>query len=125
MEVAAMNAQDIVTEISEKAGLDRAASEKAVGTIFSVLQHEGEGTRVSELFASVPGALDLAKQYDVMAPAASGEGSKAGLLGALSSALGSALGEKAGALINGISQLRASGLDAEQIRQAGTTLIQQ
>jgi hypothetical protein len=120
-----MNAQDIVDTVSQKLGLDQATTEKAVGTIFSVLDHEAEGTRMAEFFGSMPGASDLAKRYDVMTPAANDGGSSGGLLGALSSALGGSLGEKTGALINGISQLRSSGLDAAQIRQAGTMLIQQ
>jgi hypothetical protein len=120
-----MNAQDIVDTVSQKLGLDQVVTEKAVGTIFSVLDHEAEGTRMAEFFDSMPGASDLAKRYDVMTPAANSGGSSGGLLGALSSALGSSLGEKTGALVNGISQLRASGLDATQIREAGTLLIQQ
>ncbi|MDW6020737.1 hypothetical protein SAZ10_03070 [Mesorhizobium sp. BAC0120] len=119
-----MNAQDIIAEICEKVGVDQAAGEKVVGTIFSVLQHEAQGSRVGELLAKIPGASDLAGQYDVTAPAATGEGAAGGLLSTLSSALGNVLGGQAGALINGISQLRASGLDAEQIREAGTTVIQ-
>jgi hypothetical protein len=43
----------------------------------------------------------------------------------LQGALGGVLGEKAGALINGIAALRASGLDMAQIQQAGETLIKQ
>ncbi|RJG44604.1 hypothetical protein [Mesorhizobium sp. DCY119] len=119
-----MNIQEILTTVSSKAGLDEPTTEKAVGTILSVLEHEAEGTRVAELFGSIPGSLDLARQYDVMAAQPAG-GSGGGLFGSLTSALGGALGEKAGALINGISQLRSTGLDATQIRQAGTTLIQQ
>ncbi|WP_281058031.1 hypothetical protein [Mesorhizobium sp. M7A.F.Ca.MR.245.00.0.0] len=39
-----MNVQDIVNTVSQKAGLDHATTEKVVGTIFSVLEHEAEGT---------------------------------------------------------------------------------
>jgi hypothetical protein len=116
-----MDAQDIVNTVSQKAGLDQAVTEKVVGTIFSVLEHEAEGTSASSFFAKIPGADGLAQKYDVMAAAPAG----GGLLSSLQGALGGALGEKAGALINGIAALKASGLDMAQIQKAGTTLIQQ
>ena len=117
-----MNVQDIVNTVSQKAGLDQATTEKVVGTIFSVLEHEAEGTSVSSFFDQIPGADALAQKYDVMAAAPNSGG---GLLSSLEGALGGVLGEKAGALINGIAALKASGLDMAQIRQAGETLIQQ
>ncbi|PDQ17742.1 hypothetical protein CN311_28495 [Mesorhizobium sanjuanii] len=117
-----MDAQDIVNTVSEKAGLDQAVTEKVVGTIFSVLEHEADGTTLSRFFAKIPGADGLAQKYDVMAAGSAGSG---GLLSSLQGALGGVLGEKTGALINGIAALKASGLDMAQIRQAGATLIQQ
>ena len=119
-----MNVQDIVNTVSQKAGLDQATTEKVVGTIFSVLEHEAEGTSVSSFFAQIPGADALAKQYDVMA-AGAGTSSGGGFLSSLQGALGGVLGEKAGALINGVAALKASGLDMAQIQKAGTTLIQE
>ncbi|MBW8909421.1 MAG: hypothetical protein JF620_10440 [Mesorhizobium sp.] len=117
-----MNIQDIVNTVSQKAGLDQATTEKVVGTIFSVLEHEAEGTSISAFFAQIPGADALAKQYDVMA---AGTSSGGGFLSSLQGALGGVLGEKAGALINGVAALKASGLDMAQIQKAGSTLIQQ
>jgi len=120
----AMNVQDIVNTVSQKAGLDEPTTEKVVGTIFSVLEHEAEGTSVSSFFAQIPGADALAQKYDVMAAGAAAS-SGGGLLSSLQGALGGVLGEKAGALINGVAALKASGLDMAQIQKAGTTLIQQ
>lgn len=117
-----MNVQDIVNTVSQKAGLDQATTEKVVGTIFSVLEHEAEGTSASSFFAKIPGAGALAQKYDVMA---AGGTSGGGFLSSLQGALGGVLGEKAGALINGVAALKASGLDMTQIQKAGTTLIQQ
>lgn len=114
-----MQIQDIVGPVSAKLGLDQATTEKAIGIIFSVLEHEADGTQVGTLFAKIPGAADLAHQNDVMA---AGEGS--GLLGSLASSFGGVFGSKAGALVNGITQLHDSGLDSAQIRQAGTMLVQ-
>ncbi|TPI27371.1 hypothetical protein FJ970_15440 [Mesorhizobium sp. B2-1-8] len=116
-----MNIQDIVNTVSQKAGLDQATTEKVVGTIFSVLEHEAEGTSASSFFAKIPGADDLAHQYDVMAAPAGG----GGFLSSLQGALGGVLGEKAGALVNGLAALKASGLDMAQIQKAGETLVQQ
>ena len=118
-----MDVQDIVNTVSQKAGLDQATTEKVVGTIFSVLEHEAEGTSASSFFAKIPGADALAQKYDVLGAAPAGGGG--GFLSSLQGALGGVLGEKTGALINGIAALKASGLDMAQIQKAGTTLIQQ
>ena len=120
-----MNAQDIVTTVSQTAGLDVATTEKVVGTIVSMLVLEAEGTSASSFFAKIPGADALAQKYDVMAAGAAGGTSGGGLLSSLQGALGGLLGEKAGALINGVAALKASGLDMAQIQKAGATLIQQ
>lgn len=117
-----MDVQDIVNTIANKVNIDPLTTEKVVGTILSVLEHETEGTSASALFDKLPGSLELAQKYDVMAAGVSGGG---GLLGGLTSALGGVLGEKTGALVNGISQLQASGLSLEEIKDAGTTLIEQ
>jgi hypothetical protein len=118
-----MDAQSIVNTVAEKAGLDQAVTEKVVGTIFSVLEHEAEGTAASSFFAKIPGAGALAQKYDVMAATPAGGGG--GFLSSLQGALGGVLGEKTGALINGVAALKASGLDMAQIQKAGTTLVQQ
>ncbi len=117
-----MNVQEIIYAISNKVDIDPTTMEKVVGTILSVLQHETEGTSAERFFDKLPGSLELAEQYDVMAPDPNSGG---GLLSSLQGALGGALGEKAGALINGIAQLKATGLDMEQIQQAGSALVEE
>ena len=119
-----MNIQDIINTIANQINVDPLTSEKVVGTILSVLQHETEGTSAEALFGKLPGSLELAQKYDVMAADAAASGS-GGLLGSLTSALGGALGEKAGALVRGISQLQASGLSLAEIQEAGSALIEQ
>ncbi|WP_378949988.1 hypothetical protein [Mesorhizobium sp. ANAO-SY3R2] len=116
-----MNAQDIVNTVSTQLKLDPATAEKAVGTIFSVLEHESGGVASAGLFTRIPGADDLAHSYDVMAGAGSGGGHD----GSLGSLLGASLGEKTGAIVNGITQLRSLGLDMAQIEQAGETLMRE
>jgi hypothetical protein len=115
----AITAQDIVDQVATRLGLDQAAAENAVGTILSVIDHEAEGTSVDSLFDKIPGARDLAQRYDVMAPDPKAGG------GGLMDMLGSALGEKAGALLHGISRLKASGLSIEQVEQAGQQFFRQ
>ena len=118
-----MNAQDVVNTIAQKTSIDQPTTEKVVGTILSVIQHEVDAATVEPWFAKLPGADQLAQQYDVMRAApASGGG---GLLGSLQSALGGILGGKAGALVNGVAQLESTGLSMAQIQQAAATLIQQ
>ncbi|MBN9245094.1 MAG: hypothetical protein J0I98_20140 [Mesorhizobium sp.] len=117
-----MDMQDIINTISNKVDIDPMTMEKVVGTILSVLQHETDGTSAQALFDKLPGSLELAQKYDVMAAGAASGG---GLLGSLTSALGGALGEKTGALVKGFSQLEASGLSLDQIQKAGTELIEQ
>jgi hypothetical protein len=118
-----MDVQDIVNTIANQVNIDPLTTEKVVGTILSVLQHEAEGTSAETLFQKLPGSTELAQKYDVMAADAAAGGG--GLLSSLTSALGGALGEKTGALIKGISQLEASGLSLEQIKEAGTALVEQ
>jgi hypothetical protein len=120
-----MDIQDIVATVSTKTGLDPAKTENAVGIILSVLEHEAEGTRIAALFDNIPGAVDLARRYDVMAAHDEAAGTGGGLLGTLASTLRGAVGGKTGALISGIAQLRACGLDASQVSQAGAALLEQ
>jgi hypothetical protein len=115
----AITAQDIVDQVAARLGLDQSAAESTVGTIFSVIDHEADGTQVEALFDKIPGARDLAQRYDVMAPDPNAGG------GGLMDMLGSALGEKAGALLHGISRLKKSGLSVEQVREAGEQFFQQ
>ena len=115
----AITAQDIVSQVATRLGLDQSAAENTVGTILSVIDHEAEGTQVDALFDKLPGARDLAQRYDVMAADPSSGG------GGLMDMLGSALGEKAGALLKGVSRLKQAGLTVEQVEQAGDLRFQQ
>ena len=118
-----MQVEDIVTNISNQVGIDPATAEKAVGIILSVFRHEADGTRIGQLFAAIPGADDLASRYDVMAQES--QQSAGGLAGLVRSALGSLLGSKAGALIQGVTQLQGAGLDMGQIQQTGASFVDQ
>jgi hypothetical protein len=119
-----IQAHDVITMVASKTGLDAAATENAVGTIFSIISHEAEGTTVSQLFAKIPGASDLATRYDVMAaPAAGGGASGGGIMGMVTGLFGGLLGARAQAVINGIAHLESSGLTMAQIEAVGATLL--
>ena len=62
-----MDVQDIVNTIANQVNIDPLTTEKVVGTILSVLQHEAEGTSAATLFDKLPGSTELAQKYDVMA----------------------------------------------------------
>lgn len=117
-----IDTNQIIDTVAARGTLSRGATEKAVGTILSILQHEA-GHDVDGIFARVQGAAQLAQTYDVMSPQASGQSN--GLLGTFIASLGSGVGEKAGALVNGLGQLKSTGLNAAELRQAGSVLIKQ
>lgn len=115
-----LDIQSMIASVSGQAGIEPAAAETAVGTILSILSHEAPAGQVGQLFGMIDGASGLAQQYDVLtAPAQPG----GGLLGAVTGVLGGFMGGRIGALIAGIEQLRATGLSAGQIEQAGQTLL--
>lgn len=117
-----VDTRQIIDTIAARSDLDRGVTEKAVGTILSILRHEA-GHDADGIFARVPGSAELAQAYDVMSPQASGQSE--GLLGTLISSLGGGVGEKAGALINGLGQLKSTGLNMAQLHQAGSVLMKQ
>ena len=119
----AVDIQSIIATIAGKANIELAAAETAVGTIFSIFQHEAPAEHVNTLFTAVTGATDLAQRYDVMAPAAAGAATGGGLFGALEGALGGLLGGRIGVLLHGIERLKSTGLSVAQIEQAGAALI--
>src|SRR5690242_3419637 len=101
---------DFVDTIATKAGVQPAAAETVVGTILSVIQQEGDGTKVGKLFDQIPGASDLAKQHVVTA------GSAGGVLGALSGFADKYVGGAAGVLVAGFAQIEATNLTMAQIQ---------
>lgn len=112
-----MQIGDIVAMVATQVKIDQPTAESAIGTILSVLNHESEGSQVKELFDKIPGAQDLAQRYDVMT-ATPGEQS-----GGLLNMLGAALGERANVAAHGVTRLMNSGLTIEQVREAGTLLV--
>jgi hypothetical protein len=48
--------ESFVDEIAQRSKIDPAATETAVGTILSVIQQEGNPSKVAQLFSALPGA---------------------------------------------------------------------
>jgi len=78
--------ESFVDEIAQRSKIDPLAAETAVGTILSVIQQEGNPSKVAQLFSALPGAADLAQKHPVVA------GSGGGVGGALSGLAASSLG---------------------------------
>jgi hypothetical protein len=115
-----LNIQSIISSVGTQAGIDLTQAETAIGTILSIVQHEAPEAQVSQLFSQVDGASDLANKYDVTAAAPAAGG---GLFGQIEGMLGGALGGKVGALLNGITQLKNTGLSVAQIEATGQALL--
>ncbi len=113
-----MRIEDITSGIAGKLGLAPDVTEKAVGTIFSVIEHEAAPGASQAIFEHIPGAADLAHRFDVAAADPS-----LGIFGQLSATLGGVFGSKAVAMLTGLSQLESIGLDGSQLQQAARTLF--
>ena len=96
--------QELIARIVTKTGLDPKRAEKALGIMLSLVKTQGNQQKVGELFAKLPGADELARQY-------SGNGSRGGLFGML------------GGPYAAISKLQAAGLNMDQIKQLGSETL--
>ncbi len=109
--------EGFVDDIARRSNIDPAAAETAVGTILSVIQQEGNSSKVSELFSDLPGAADLARKYPVVS------GSGGGVGGALSSLAGKFIGADAGVMVAAATQIEQTGLTLQQIKNIGAGLV--
>jgi hypothetical protein len=111
------NMVSFVDEIAQRSKIDPVAAETAVGTILSVIQQEGNPSKVAQLFNALPGAADLAQKHAVVA------GSGTGVGGALSSLAGKFVGADAGLMVAALAQIEQTGLSLQQIKNVGGALI--
>ena len=109
--------ESFVDEIARRSKIDPAAAETAVGTILSVIQQEGNASKVAQLFNDLPGAADLAQKHPVVS------GSGTGLGGALSSLAGKFIGADAGVMVAAVAQIEQTGLSLQQIKNIGGGLL--
>ena len=106
---------NFVDDVARRSNIDPSAAEAAVGTILSVIQLEGNPSKVSALFEDLPGAAELAQQHAVM------PGSGAG--GALSGLASKVIGTDAGIMIAAVAQIEQTGLTLQQIKNIGGGLL--
>jgi len=109
--------ESFVDEIAQRSKIDPLAAETAVGTILSVIQQEGNPSKVAQLFSALPGAADLAQKHPVVA------GSGGGVGGALSGLAGKFIGADAGVVVAALAQIEQTGLSLQQIKNVGSGLI--
>ncbi len=104
--------EQLISQLASQFGIDEALAHKAVGMVLSLLQDQGDSGAVSELFAKLPGAGELAEQY-----AGGGGGGLGGMLGGL-------MGGGAGEAMKLVGTLQADGLSMDQIKGIGTGLLE-
>ena len=109
-----MTIQASTDRVAQRVDIPPELAEKTVGTILSTLQLEGKGNKVSELFAKLPGANELAQRYSV-----ANVSPMAGIGSMVTDIVTSVLGNRAGTLVKGLEQLQSLGLTMDQIRHAG------
>ena len=115
--MADLTIESVVDDVARRSNIDPAAAETAVGTILSVIQQEGDPTKVTKLFDLLPGAPELAQKHAVVAGAGSGIG------GALSSLAGKFVGADAGLVVAAIAQIEQTGLTLQQAKDVGGGLL--
>jgi Protein of unknown function VcgC/VcgE (DUF2780) len=109
--------ENFVDDIAKRSNIDPTAAETAVGTILSVIQQEGNPSKVAQLFSDLPGAADLAQKHPVVS------GSGGGMGGALSSFAGKVIGADAGVMVAALAQIEQTGLTLQQIKNIGGGLV--
>jgi Protein of unknown function VcgC/VcgE (DUF2780) len=106
-----MQMKDLVDRVSQRTHLDPTMAERAIGSLLSVMEQEGQGNNVNELFARLPGAHELAREYAVNGTLPQ----HGGLTGVFGSIVASVGGGKIQSLLGALSQLRTIGLNRMQL----------
>lgn len=96
--------EELISRIVASAGIDEDLAKKAIGIVLQLVQSEGPSDKVSELFATMPGASEIAEEF--------GDTGGGGLLGAFGGGTMAALGK-----------LQSSGMSMGQIQSAGKEVI--
>jgi uncharacterized protein (DUF2267 family) len=94
--------EEIIDKVAAAAGIDRATARRATAVVLDLIVREAPADKTRKLFAALPGANDLARE-------GAGGG---GLFGALGGNMGAAY-----------AKLKDAGLDTDQMRGAGKTLL--
>ena len=98
---------ELIDRVTAATGLDGARAEKAVGIVLSLIRKEGDGRKVDELFARLPGADELAARHQ--------DAKSGGLLGLFGGVVGGPLAA--------VGKLQAAGLSMDEINALGRELL--
>lgn len=104
--------EQIISQLAAQIGIDEALAQKAVGMVLALLEKQGEGSAVSQLFEAMPGAADLASEH----ADSGGGGGIAGMLGGL-------MGGGAGDAMQLVGALQGEGMSMDQIKELGSGLL--
>ncbi|MCI5046104.1 MAG: DUF2780 domain-containing protein [Aquisalinus sp.] len=96
----------LIQQIASKVGIDESIARRAVGVVMGFLNKEGDPSAVGSLFEKIPGAAELASQYE---PGASG--GLGGLMGKMGGMLG---GNKMGDAMAAMAAFKETGLSMDQ-----------
>ena len=103
--------QALITQIAKQMGIDEALAQKGISIVLSLVQSQGDGNLVAQLFDKMPGASDLASAGSSALNSGSGRG------GGLMGMVGGMLGGGAGEIMSAVSQLQSDGLETSQIKE--------
>ena len=101
--------EQLVSQIAAKVGIPEALARQGVGVVMGMLKKDGDPSAVGDLFNQIPGAADLAAQYENNASARA-TGPMGGLLGKV----GGMLGGKAGTTMSAMAAFQQTGLTVDQ-----------
>ncbi|MEM7430243.1 MAG: DUF2780 domain-containing protein [Pseudomonadota bacterium] len=104
--------EQIISQLAAQIGIDEALAQKAVGMVLALLEKQGDGNAVSQLFDSLPGAADLAGAH----ADSGGGGGMAGMLGGL-------MGGGTGDAMKLVGSLQSEGMSMDQIKELGSGLL--
>ena len=94
--------QDLIARVGSASGIDDDTARKAIAIVLDLIKSEAPDEKVSELFAKMPGAEELAGEA----------GGSGGLFGALG-----------GSTMAAFSKLTKAGLSTGQMQSAGKALF--
>lgn len=100
--------EELISRVTEKAGIDAGVAQQAVGQILSFLKKEGPEGPIAEVFAKIPGAAEAAEA------AGGGGGGGGGLMGAIGGMMGGG-----GGLMGLAGKLTGLGLGMGEMQSVG------
>lgn len=105
----------LIQQLVSKIGIDENLARQGVGIIMGLLKKEGDAGSVSALFDKIPGAADLAGEFEGLSSGGGAIGA-GGMLGGLMGKVGGMLGGNAGDALSAMAAFKDSGLSVDQAK---------